>query len=122
MRFSQLLALAAILVGCGGSSTATTQPPGTPGPPSGPPSNAVTVAATPSLSFDPASVTVAVGGTVTYAFGSVAHNVFFDNLGSPDNIPGSNSNVSVPRTFPTAGTYTYSCHIHPSMHGTVVVQ
>jgi hypothetical protein len=27
----------------------------------------------------------------------------------------------VTRTFPTAGTYVYNCHIHPGMRGTVVV-
>jgi len=30
--------------------------------------------------------------------------------------------VSVTRTFATAGTYAYTCHIHPSMQATVVVR
>jgi plastocyanin len=33
-----------------------------------------------------------------------------------------NANTSVTRTFETAGTFTYTCHIHPDMHGKVVVQ
>jgi hypothetical protein len=60
---------------------------------------------------------------VTFAFGSVGHNVFFDTAaGAPADIPGINANTSVTRIFNTAGTFTYICHIHPSMQGTVVVQ
>jgi hypothetical protein len=32
-----------------------------------------------------------------------------------------NTNTSVQRTFAAAGVYNYNCHIHPGMHGTVVV-
>ena len=82
-----------------------------------------TVQATPSLAFSPASLTVNAGGTVTFAFGSVQHNVFFDAVpGAPANIEQPTSNASVDRTFTTAGTFPYSCHIHPQMHGTIVVQ
>lgn len=85
---------------------------------------AATVQAIPSEKFTPGQVTLTVGGTVTFAFGSLAHNVFFDNdpAGAPDNIPDPSANKSVTRTFNTAGTYNYNCHIHPGMRGTVVVQ
>jgi plastocyanin len=66
---------------------------------------------------------VNVGDVVTFTFGTVGHNVFFDaQAGVPTDIAGTNANVSVTRTFATAGTYKYSCHIHPSMHGEVVVR
>lgn len=87
------------------------------------PGDGKTVAATPSLTFTPATLTVTAGDAVTFAFGGVAHNVFFDAAaGAPADIPGQNANASVQRTFTTAGQYTYTCHIHPEMHGTVVVQ
>lgn len=109
-----LAALASVLLayGCGSNSGVNSPTP---------PTN--TVAATPSLAFTPTSLTVNTGDAVTFAFGSVPHNVFFaGQAGVPGDIPGTNANVSIARTFTTAGTYSYTCHIHPSMHGMVVVR
>jgi plastocyanin len=65
---------------------------------------------------------VATGGTVTFAFGSVGHSVQFDSGPTPPaNIPGTNADTSVARTFSTAGTYKFHCTIHPTMLGTVTV-
>jgi plastocyanin len=87
------------------------------------PGDGHTVAATPSLAFTPASLSINSGESVSFDFGGTAHNVFFDtHAGAPANIEGNNSNVSVQRAFATAGTYTYTCHIHPAMHGSVVVR
>jgi len=87
------------------------------------PNDGHTIAATPSLAFTPTTLTVSAGQTVTFAFGSVAHNVFFDQqAGAPSAIDGQNAGVSIQRTFATAGNYHYTCHIHPGMQGTVVVQ
>jgi plastocyanin len=87
-----------------------------------PPAN--TVNASPSLAFSPTTLTVNAGDIVTFAFGSVAHNVAFDNpnAATPTDIGGFNSNTSIQRTFATAGTYTYHCTIHPFMMGSVVVR
>lgn len=119
-------ALAAGMFGCGSGSNSPVgpSPPPTSGmPPSTPSPNGATVMATPSLVFTPDTVAVKVGSSVTFAFGSVVHNVFFDAAnGAPADIGGANANVSVGRAFTTAGTYTYTCHIHPFMHGTVIVQ
>jgi plastocyanin len=108
-----LMLLGSTLAGCGGSKGLSTAPGG----------NGRTVTATAGETFQPPTLTVNVGDAVTFAFQSLAHNVFFDaRAGVPADIPGNNANVSVERTFTTAGTYTYTCHIHPAMHGTIVVQ
>lgn len=105
------------LAACGSSSSYVTPPVNpTPSP------QAATVNATSSLAFAPGNVTVAPGGTVTFAFGSVGHNVKFDTgTNPPTDITGSNANISIPRAFAAAGTYTYHCTIHPSMTGTITV-
>ena len=104
---------------CGGGGYGSSQQ--TPTTPNSPPV-ADQVNATASLAFDPSTLNTTVGHTVTFKFGSVGHNIYFDAAtGAPADIPGVNSNTSVTRTFDTAGTYTYSCHIHPSMQGKVVV-
>lgn len=74
-----------------------------------------------NLAFNPASATVAVGATVTWENqDGMIHNVIADDgsFKSPD--LGFGKTFSF--TFQKAGTYTYSCHIHPAMKGTVVVQ
>src|SRR6266704_2857651 len=115
---SFVAALAACSGGTGPYGSSNQSPPPPPPPPPG-----NTVAATPSLTFTPATLTVNVGDAVTFAFGSVPHNVFFtQQAGAPADIAGSNANVSVTRTFATAGTYAYTCHIHPSMQATVEVR
>ncbi len=106
----------AALTACSSSSSGN-------GPTAAPPPNGQTVSATASLAFTPPTLSIAAGQTVTFAFGGVAHNVFFDaKPGAPADIGGNNAGVSVARTFATAGTYHYTCHIHPSMQGTIVVQ
>jgi plastocyanin len=105
---------------CGGGSYGS--PPSIPTTPNTPPV-ADEVNATPSLAFDPPTLNTKVGHVVTFAFGSVGHNIYFDAAtGAPADIPGVNANTSVTRTFNPAGTFTYTCHIHPYMQGTVVVE
>jgi plastocyanin len=121
---SRLLAPFAIvaLAACGGYSG--TAPTNTNDNSNQTPVPQATVQATPAEQFTPGRVNLTVGGTVTFAFGSLAHNVFFDNgpTGAPANITAPSSNKSVTLTFNTKGTYVYNCHIHPGMRGTVVVQ
>ena len=122
-RSARLLTAAlgtALLAACGGSGDGTTGI----GPISGPPTQSATVQATPSLQFTPGSVAITAGGTVTFVFGSVPHDLYFDDAppGAPANITTPSSNTSATVTFSRAGTFTYNCHIHPGMKGTVTVQ
>jgi plastocyanin len=111
------VALSAGLVACGSSGSDG----GTTGPP-GPAPQTATVGATAQLAFSPSAVTVAPGGVVTFAFGSVGHAVKFDTGPSlPGDIPGVNADTNVTRTFATAGTYTFHCTIHPQMTGKIIV-
>ena len=120
-RWLLLVATSILGLACGGDGYGGSTDPG--GGPSGDPQPTATVQATPGERFTPGTVELTAGGTVTFAFGSLAHNVFFDNApaGAPANIEAATSNQSVARTFPTAGRYVYNCHLHPGMTGTVNV-
>ncbi|HEY0994714.1 MAG TPA: Ig-like domain-containing protein [Gemmatimonadaceae bacterium] len=78
------------------------------------------VEATEGNAFNPSSVDIGTGGTVTWAFKGVTHNVTFSSTGAPGNI-GNSTSTSVSRTFGTAGTYNYQCTLHAGMAGRVVV-
>jgi plastocyanin len=72
------------------------------------------------IKFNPNSVTVAPGGTVTWTNGDqVPHTVTFTSGPDCGQFAGG---ATVSATFPAAGTYAYKCTIHSSMTGTVVVQ
>lgn len=71
--------------------------------------------------FTPPNVAVARGGTVTWTFGALVHNVDFQGTaGAPARIPDT-SNASVARTFATAGNFAYVCSLHGGMNGSVLV-
>jgi plastocyanin len=90
--------------------TAGGQPPATAG-----------VDATASNQFTPGCVRLAAGGIVTWTF-ATTHNVNFNTSAPPGgNIPDQSSGTAS-RTFPNAGTYTYTCTLHQGMNGRVIVQ
>lgn len=74
-------------------------------------------------SFNPDKVVIAVGGTVSWDFGSLEHTVTFDggSAGTPPNIPGAYS-TSVRRDFAAKGNFKFHCTIHSGMSGEVVVR
>jgi len=114
-----LLVLVLAFVGCSGKSGSTT---------TNPPSSGTTTVDTPAagatvvekgFAFEPATLDVKVGDTVTFKNeDSAPHNVSIDGkeLGSQD--PGS----SVTWTADKAGSFPYTCVIHPSMNGVIVVK
>ncbi|WP_342760939.1 plastocyanin/azurin family copper-binding protein [Nocardia terpenica] len=75
------------------------------------------------MAFSPASVTIPVGGTVTWKFSDrVPHAV----QGIGDSAMGINGPIVTKgewsHSFTIAGTYRYLCPLHPEMRGTVIVQ
>lgn len=95
---------------------AGTPAPGTPDAPTG--GVAVTIA---NFAFNPGSVTVAAGTTVTWTNNdTVSHTVTStDGAFDSGNIaPGETFTF----TFSATGTFTYMCSYHPNMTATVVVQ
>jgi plastocyanin len=72
------------------------------------------------FAFQPASLEVTAGTTVTWTNSDAApHTVTADNgeFDSGRLAPGA----SFSQTFDAAGTFTYHCEIHPQMAGTIVV-
>jgi plastocyanin len=73
-----------------------------------------------NFAFDPASVKVKAGTTLTWT----------NNDGAPHTVTAADGSFASGRlstgatfsfTFATAGTYTYHCAIHSAMTGTVTV-
>ncbi|HEX6808286.1 MAG TPA: Ig-like domain-containing protein [Gemmatimonadaceae bacterium] len=83
-----------------------------------------TVTMTAGQQVQPSSVTIKVGGSVTWVFQSLAHTVTFNTPtppGTPADIAVSHD-TQISRTFSTAGTFNYHCSIHPGMTGVVNVK
>ena len=86
------------------------------------PGASATVNATTGLQFEPSSVTITAGGTVTWNIAATAHNVTFDNAAPAGGNIATTANSSASRTFANPGTYAYHCTIHGGMNGEVTVQ
>jgi plastocyanin len=72
------------------------------------------------FSFQPASISVAVGSTVTWTNNDTTGHTVSADEGSFDSgtvAPGA----TFSQTFDTAGTFTYHCNIHPTMTATITV-
>lgn len=73
-----------------------------------------------NFAFVPATLTVPVGGTVTWTNHDEEPHTVAANDGSFHS-PGMGAQGTYSHTFPTAGKFDYVCSIHPYMHATVVV-
>jgi plastocyanin len=74
-----------------------------------------------NFSFGPASLTVAVGTTVTWTNrDDIPHTVVSTDKVFKSKVLDTDEKFSF--TFDKAGTYPYFCSVHPKMTGSVVVQ
>ena len=74
-----------------------------------------------NFSFGPATLTVAVGTTVTWTNrDDIPHTVVSTDKVFKSKVLDTDEKFSF--TFDKPGTYPYFCSIHPKMTGTVVVQ
>lgn len=77
-----------------------------------------------NFSFQPGTVTIPVGTTVTWTnMDTPSHTTTSDPgqaVSWDSGVLATNQSFSF--TFTQAGTFTYHCSIHPNMHGTIVVQ
>jgi plastocyanin len=133
MRNSRLTLVLVVLVvslfglvawGCGSSATTTTASPQSSGTTTSSSTLSGTGGATivmKNTTFDPATITVKVGDTVTWENqDAVGHNVVANDGSFKSPTFGQGGTFAF--TFTKAGTYPYVCSIHPGMSGTVVVQ
>lgn len=80
--------------------------------------NSVTIQ---NFAFAPATLMVKVGDKVTWTNqDSVGHSATADDGSWDTGLLSQGQSGSV--TFSKTGTFTYHCSIHPTMHGTVIVQ
>jgi plastocyanin len=122
--FVVILAVGLLAVSCGGSTTQTTAGVSTtaaaPGTTAAGGTDGAQVVMK-NFAFNPASVTIKAGESVTWTNNdSASHTVEADNgeFKSGDLAQGGTFSFK----FDTPGTYPYHCSIHPSMKGTIVVQ
>ncbi|HUO38992.1 MAG TPA: cupredoxin family copper-binding protein [Mycobacterium sp.] len=73
-----------------------------------------------NFKFDPATLTVPVGTTVTWTNQDEEPHTVVAKDGSFHS-PGLDTHATYSFTFNNPGTYDYGCSIHPFMTGTVVV-
>jgi plastocyanin len=72
------------------------------------------------FAFDPPSVTIKVGMTVVWTNKDSATHTVTSASGLWDS-GGIAQGQSFTRVFDTAGTFPYTCSVHPTMKGTIIV-
>ena len=72
-----------------------------------------------NFSFNPSSLTVKAGTTVTWTNKDSATHTVTGSGWESGELP---TGTTYSHKFDTAGTYAYHCSIHPSMTGTIIVQ
>src|SRR6267378_6699999 len=81
----------------------------------------VNCAGTPSWCFSPKPIQITVGSTVTWTNATAPTHTATSDTGAWDTGNIASGATSTAISFPSAGTFTYHCAIHPSMTGSVIV-
>ncbi len=71
--------------------------------------------------FSPADTDILSGGTVTFSWNGVTHNVTWQTTPATVQNITDRSTGSVGVTLNQTGTYSYHCTLHPGMDGTITV-
>jgi plastocyanin len=112
-----LMALSLGAASCGGNASSSSETTATTG---GTGANGTQVVMK-DMAFDPATVTIKAGETVTWTNeDSASHTVVGDGGEFESDSLSTGDTFSF--TFDTAGTYAYHCSIHPSMKASVIVE
>jgi plastocyanin len=124
-----LIILACGLIACGDSgddttaggesAVSTSEPSGNAPAPSGEAVRAAKVKIV-EFTYGPDPVTVQIGGKVTWQNEDTAPHTATADDGSFDTGTLERGKIKS-ETFKQAGTFTYFCEVHPTMHGTVEV-
>src|ERR1700745_943620 len=75
-----------------------------------------------NFSFSPNTLTLSVGGTVTWTNHDNVPHVVSSADNQFKNSPLLKTGQSFSHTFATMGTYSYFCSIHPRMTGKIIVK
>ena len=125
MRHARLAALILpamlALAACSGSSSPAASAAPSVAPSVAPPDATGSAVSIASFKFEPATLTISVGTTVTWTNNdSASHTVTADDGSFKSGTLGKGGTFS--QTFATAGTFAYHCNFHSSMTGTITVQ
>ena len=121
-RFTALtVAVMLAIAACAGNSIPATSAPASVAPSSAASAATGSAVSIANFSFQPPTMTIAVGTTVTWTNNdSTGHTVTADDgsFKSGTLAPGA----TFSQTFAAAGTFAYHCSIHSSMKAAVIVQ
>jgi len=81
----------------------------------------VNCAGTPPWCFSPKPIQITVGSTVTWTNATALTHTATSDSGAWNTGNIASGATSTAISFPTAGTFSYHCAIHPSMTGSVIV-
>jgi plastocyanin len=114
-----MLVLACSFSGCTSSQSPQTTTPTTQAPAGG--SNSIVIK---NFAFNPATLTIKTGTTVTWMNQDGAVHQIASEAGTPVAFTSDSlaNGASYQFTFTQPGTYTYYCPFHPPMKGTIIVQ